>query len=375
VVLLTADIESRYRKISASLREIPRIQLAFLPTPLQKLENLSELYGVELYLKRDDLTGAEFGGNKTRKYEFVMAEALEQGADCIVTGAAVQSNWCRQTVAASIRCGLQKTVLYLFGDRPKQSQGNLLLDEIMGAEIHLFELEGDENLDDALRRTERHRESRIAELENQGLRCQFIAPGAPFPTGHLGYVNAVVELAEDLQRRDMNLNDVDYMATAVGTGGTYTGLLAGARLLRSEAEVCGFCVSKSTDLAEKEAKILRGAADTAELLGATCAFDESDVQITEDYVGQSYGVPTDESTAALLQLAREEAVVLDPVYTAKAMAGLLDYIEKGIIPQGSRVVFWHTGGLPALFASRDTITEISRRVVRAESTDYPQERG
>ncbi len=331
--------------------KLPRINLAFLPTPLHKLPRLSRQYGIELYIKRDDLTGIEFGGNKTRKLEFTLPHALAEEADYIVTGASIQSNWCRQTVSACTQCGL-KTILYLFGPGiPTEYRGNLLLDKTLGAEVHLIKLMEGENLYDGLNRTEGMRKKRIQELEEEGHKCFYLKVGAPFPKGHAAYVWAMAELAHQLQDLEMTLDDLDYIVTPLGAGGTYTGLLVAKKLFESRVKIYGYCTSSMHPTMEDD--ILNASRETAEFLELDLSFDKEDIHVSFDYGGE-YDVPTQKSTEAIKRVARNEGVLLDPVYTAKAMSGLLDYLEKGVIPSGSRVLFWHTGGLPALFSGQET---------------------
>jgi D-cysteine desulfhydrase/L-cysteate sulfo-lyase len=340
-----------YQRALEKLENIPRVKLAFLPTPLQKLQRLSDLYGVEVYIKRDDLTGVEFGGNKTRKFEFVLPEAIEKKADYLITSAAFQSNWCRQAVATGIKCGM-KTILYLNGPKiPQGYRGNLLLDKVMGAEVHLVELKQGETLIQGRQRIQGEITSKIEELEKKGHKCHFIKVGAPFPQGHIAYTFAVGELVRQLEEVEMNLNDIDYVVTAVGTGGTYTGLLVGKKLFNSTVCIYGFAVSHLHPDMSKE--VLHESKATAEFYDMDLSFSEEDIHINFDYVGEGYDIPSKKGTEAIKQVAREEAIILDPVYTGKAMSGLLDFIKIGKIPQGSKVLFWHTGGLPAVFAEEE----------------------
>jgi len=330
------------------LNKLPRVQLAFLPTPLHKMEKLSQAYGVEVYIKRDDLSGIEFGGNKTRKYEFILPGVLENGTDYVMTAAAFQSNWCRQAVATGIKSGL-KTILYLFGQEiPSEYRGNVLLNKTMGAEVHMVELKPGEDIIAGMKRTKEERNARIDELKEQGFRCEWLDIGGATAEGHVAYTYAFGELNGDLNQFNMDLDDIDYVITAMGTGGTYTGLVTGKKLFNADVKVKGFTVSHMFPTIEND--VLTGAKDTAELLGADLSFTQQDLDINHEYIGEAYAVPSEKSINASKEVARLEAVLLDPTYTAKAMAGLLDQVKKGIIPQGSKVVFWHTGGLPALFS-------------------------
>ncbi|MDD4266378.1 MAG: D-cysteine desulfhydrase family protein [Aminobacterium colombiense] len=345
------DIQEIERTLNQLKEALPRVNLAFLPTPLHKLPRLSRQYDIELFIKRDDLTGIELGGNKTRKLEFVLPDALAAKADYIITGASIQSNWCRQMVSACVQCGL-KTILYLFGPNiPTECQGNLLLDKTLGAEVHLIKLNEGENLYDGLNRTEKMRKKRIQELDDAGHNCFYLKVGAPFPKGHAAYVWAMAELVHQLQNLGMTLDDLDYIVTPLGAGGTYAGLFVAKKLFESKVKIYGYCTSGMHPTMEDD--ILNACRDTAHFLGVDLSFGKSDIHVSFDYGGE-YDVPTPKSTEAIKHVARSEGVLLDPVYTAKAMSGLLDYLEKGLIPSGSRVLFWHTGGLPALFSGRET---------------------
>jgi len=344
--------ENIYLKTFEKLEKIPRVKLAFLPSPLQKLERISQLYGVEMYMKRDDLTGVEFGGNKTRKLEFTLPEAVKKKAKYLVTGAAFQSNWCRQTIACGNRLGM-KTVLFLYGSEiPQKYKGNLLLDKVMGAEIHLNKLQQGESIPKAMQRTKEKVDERIKELEEKDGKCYYIEVGAPFPRGHVAYVYAVGELLRQLKEKGMMLDYFDYIVTAIGTGGTYTGLLVGKKLFNSTVKIYGFSAGfMPIEILKK--RILKGAEETAEFLKVTMPFSKEDIYISEDYVGKGYDIPSKEEVEAIKHIAQNEAIFLDPVYTGKAMAGLLDFIKIGRIPKGSKVLFWHTGGLPALFSGEE----------------------
>ena len=337
------------------LRNVPRVNLTFLPTPLQTLPNLSRRYGVEFFMKRDDLTGREFGGNKTRKLEFVLPDVLAEGADCIVTGASVQSNWCRQTVAAGNQCGL-RTILYLYGPEiPDDCRGNLLLDKTLGAEVHFVRLGPGETLYDGLTGTEAMRRNRMRELEAEGHTCRYIKVGAPFAKGHVAYFAALAELANQLHDRNMTLDDLDCIVTPLGAGGTYAGLLTAKKLFGSNVKLFGFCTSSMHPTMVDD--ILKASRETAEFLKLDLTFSEDDVRVDFDF-GGTYDVPTQKSTEAIREVARNEGVLLDPVYGAKAMSGLLEYLREGAIPRGSRILFWHTGGLPALFSGEGTAGRI-----------------
>lgn len=336
-----------HRILSFILQKAPRIDLTFLPTPLHKLNGVSREYDVEIFIKRDDLTGSEFGGNKTRKLEYVLHEALEKGAKYIVTGASVQSNWCRQVTSAAARCGL-KTILYLFDTKmPQESRGNLLLDKILGAEIHCFELKKGETLYDGLESTSALRKERMDQLEAQGEKCHYIKVGAPVPKGHVAYISAMAEIIDQFENMGKNIDDIDYIVTPLGAGGTYAGLLMAKNLFRMKSKVLGFCTSSMHPTMVED--IHEACNATFDFLGFGIAPNTEDINVSFEYGGE-YDVPTTLSTGALQKVAQMDGVILDPVYTSKAMSGLLDYIQKGKISSGSKILFLHTGGVPALFS-------------------------
>lgn len=314
------------------MKALPRIDLALSPTPLQRLERLSRHTGVEFWMKRDDLTGdLGLGGNKVRKLEYLLGEAVSQRATHVLTTGGPQSNHARATAAAAARLGLQ-SVLLLGGRDPGRRDGNLLLDRLFGADIRFPGLVTPEDQAQALAEA-------AAELTARGDRPYVIPVGGSSPLGALGSLHCYRELAEQLPGEA-------WIACATGSGGTHAGLLLGARLLGKAVRVQGFSVWLPADQA---------AARTAAILSGACrlagvAPDESEIPVDGGYLGERYGAATPACLAAIDLLAGLEGILLDHVYTGKAMAGLLDYIDRGLIRAGERVVFVHTGGAPALFA-------------------------
>ena len=316
---------------------LPRIRFAHLPTPVEALERLSQrLGGPRLLIKRDDQTGLATGGNKTRKLEFLAAAAQVEGADTLVTAGAVQSNHCRQTAAAAVRCGL-RCVLVLSGDPPTGGAGgNLLLDQLLGAEVRFDSRPADEAL------------AAVGEsLRAAGQRPFLIPIGGSNPTGASGYVLAMEELVGQLQERGER---VDHVFLASGSGGTQAGIAVGARALGFEGQVVGISVSRSADAMLQSLVPL--ANDTAAYLNLALEFTPDDIIVNDDYLGGGYGVMGDLERRAIRTLAKTEGLMLDPVYTGRAFGGLLDLIERGVLGQDETVLFWHTGGTPALFASQ-----------------------
>lgn len=348
-------MKNRIGEARILLKKMPKVKLGFFPTPLQRLDRLSEELGVEIYLKRDDLTGiSQFGGNKIRKLEYLMADAIMENADTVYTYGASQSNHAMQTATACNRLGLHPLLFLtdIIGSDLSRPEGNLLLDRILGAEIHLEPLLG-ESLKDTSIRVHRKAKERINALEKEGRRCYEIPMGGANAIGSLGFAEAFVEIAEEFLSRGLK---ADYLYHATGTGGTLAGLIAGKKLLESETRIMSIGVGIGGDgYKEKVMEFANGALD---LLGREERVNEEDIDVYESYYGEGYEVPSEEGSKAIRLLARTEGIFLDPVYTAKAFSGMLDHIEKGIIEKGSRVIFWHTGGATVLFAEREILGDI-----------------
>ena len=315
----------------------PRVRLAHLPTPLEEMKNFSKaLDGPRLFVKRDDSTGLGFGGNKIRKLEFLMGEALERKADTVITTGGVQSNHARQTAAAAKKLGME-AILLLRGEQPEEGKGNLLLDRILGAQVRFVQASDFLEVDQAAYELG-------SELEASGKRPYVIPLGGSTPTGSLGYAAAALEIVGQIQ--EMGLR-VDTVVVANGSAGTQAGLVLGFKALNSGILVIGISVSRSRDALS--AQVLDLGNRTAEKLGVEIRLDPEDVVVYQDYVGAGYAIPTKEGVAAIKLLARTEGLFLDPVYTSKAMAGLIDLIGKGVLKKEQNVLFMHTGGSPGLF--------------------------
>jgi len=313
---------------------LPRVRMAHLPTPIELLERFSaHLGGPRLLIKRDDQTGLATGGNKTRKLELLLGEALAGRADVLVTGGAPQSNHARQTAAAAAKTGL-RCVLVLRGQEPPARTGNLLLDELLGAEIHWA---GERDLTLALQET-------AEELWSTGGRPALIPIGGSNPVGASGYVAAMEELVVQLDAMD---EQVDVIVFASSSGGTQAGLVVGARALGFHGRVLGISVNKPTDhLASHVAGL---ATETAAYLGQSLTFAPADIEVDDAYLGGGYAVIGEPEREAIRLFARTEGLLLDPVYTGRAAAGLIDLIRKGRFTQDETVLFWHTGGTAGLF--------------------------
>lgn len=327
--------------------EQPRVRLAELPTPLERAERLGRALGVErLWVKRDDLTGLALEGNKVRKLEFLLGTALRDGCDTVVTFGALQSNHARQTAAACARLGLRCELVLtravpLSGPAFERS-GNLLLDYLLGATIHVVPHD-----DDLLAATV---EDLHAEIDARGGRARWIPPGGSDAVGALGYVGAGLELADQLAEAGA---EAAHVVVASSTGGTQAGLVTGLRLGGSRATVHGVAVYR--DAARTHAEVARLALEVARLLGVD-PVPEADLSVDDAFLGDGYGLPTPGMWEALATAARTEGLLLDPVYSGKAAAALASWAAEGRF--GDRdVVFVHTGGAPGLFAYADRFPE------------------
>ncbi len=323
------------------LATLPRYHLAMLPTPLQRVRNLEAALGPRcprIYLKRDDLTGLAFGGNKARKLEFLVAGALAQNATVLVTEGAVQSNHARLTAAAAAVAGL-KAVLVLDARAGAVVAGNLLLDHLLGADVRIVH--------DKTARAAAMADL-DAELRAAGERPYLIPTGGSVPLGALGYVAMVEELQDQLLAAREAPSRLFF---ASGSAGTHAGLAVGARAFAAPFRLQA--ISDGDPRAELASRAARLAAATADLLGFSTVFAASEMDVDDRFVGLGYGIRTEAGLEAIRLLARTEAVFLDPVYTGKAMAGLIDHARRALLGADDTVVFVHTGGLPALFAFKD----------------------
>jgi len=313
---------------------VPRLRLAHLPTPVETLPRLCDaLGGPRLLIKRDDQTGLAFGGNKTRKLEFLVAEAREQGAKTLISGGALQSNHCRQTAAAAARFGFE-CILVLTGEKSQHASGNLLLDQLFGAEIvYVADRKDREGI---LQET-------FDRATNEGKKPYLVPYGGSNATGALGYAFAMKELI------DQNVI-ADWIVFASSSGGTQAGLLLGQRIFGFSGRVLGISVDESEEWLTGEVSKLASA--TSEKVGERIEFTPADVLVNADYCGAGYGVVTEREREALRLFASCEGLLLDPVYTGRAAAGMIDLIRTGFFKTNETVLFLHTGGQPALFAEQ-----------------------
>ncbi len=322
------------------LARFPRLHFAHLPTPLEPLSNLTKLLGgPNLYIKRDDCTGLATGGNKTRKLEFLIADALDKGADTVVTHGAVQSNHVRQTAAAACRYGLGCAAVLErrvegYGDQ-YDSTGNVMFDRLFGAELRYVDAGTD--MDGACL-------SLAQEIETQGKKPYVIPGGGSNTVGALGYVDAALELLQQANSQSLR---IDRVVVGTGSAGTHTGLVTGFEGANAGIDVLGICVRRPKE--PQEAAVHKLVTATADKLGIKGGIDKSRVIANGDYVGEGYGYPTEGTIEAIDLLAKQEGILLDPVYSAKAMAGLIDLIRKGTFSKTDNIIFIHTGGSMALF--------------------------
>jgi D-cysteine desulfhydrase family pyridoxal phosphate-dependent enzyme len=315
------------------MRTIPRIKLANLPTPVEALPRLTaELGGPKLLVKRDDLTGLAFGGNKTRKLEYLLAEAQSHGAQTIITAGAVQSNHCRQTAAACARFNFD-CVVVLSGEKPSYATGNLLLDQLFNVKlVWTSHQDRDRMLDQTFQKA-----------WESGQRPYLIPYGGSNTTGATAYVYAMKELLDQGCQPD-------WILFASSSGGTQAGLVLGARLFGFNGKVLGISVDETE--AELKASVASLASSTADALGEKVKFLPQDILVGADYLGAGYGIMGVPEIEAIRLFARQEGLLLDPVYTGRAGAGMIDLIRKGFIKKEETVLFWHTGGTPALFSEK-----------------------
>jgi len=338
---LTADL------LRARIAKLPRVRLAFLPTPLQHCPHLSADLGIDLWVKRDDLTGLALGGNKTRNLEFRMAEAIEAGADILVFGVEITSNSARQTAAAANVLGLP-LCLVLRGEPTGEPQGNLLVNLVLGAEIRLVDVPSFNHLGPVL-------EEIAAELRAAGRRPFVLNHAKMFARASaLAYLESFLEIQDQLAAHGRTPDHV-----FISSGGKgQAGLILAKKALGLPVRIQGIASTQNEDPWEYAS---RTATEAAELLGLDLGVSPADVLNTFDHIGKGYGIPTDAGLDAIVRFARREGILLDPVYSGKAAAGLLDQVRRGLVPRGATVVFVHTGGQPALFAQSRALVEYLNR--------------
>ena len=338
-------------QILQKINSWPRFKFLHLPTPVKFLANLTEKYrGPEIYIKRDDLTGWGFGGNKSRKLEFIMADALKKGHNSLLTWGSVQSNWCFQCALTSRRFGLKPILILFYQDKKPEDEGNILLDRLAEAEIYFHQAPPGKVVTRDLASS--LIEKMLPELKEKNLNPYVVSVGGsmPFgsmeaPLGAISYLLAFHEAWEQAKNLGISFN---YIVHATGSGATQAGLLLGAKIFSPQTKVIGISVSDEKTSFSQEVRTIVDASLKA--LSLELKIEAEDIIVLDDYLEGGYGVFSHRVTRIIKELLQGEGVVLDPVYTAKAMIGLIDLIERRYFQTKDKVLFFHTGGTPALFA-------------------------
>ena len=326
--------------------DLKKLNLANLPTPIQKLTHISKELGVDIYIKRDDLTGGETSGNKIRKLEYTVAKAIDEGAQLLITCGGIQSNHCRATAAVAAKLGLRSHLVLRIDEEPPV-EGNYLLDKILGAEITFIS-----RADYSKRRAEVMQNIK-EEYEKQGIKAYVIPEGASDGIGNIGYLESVKEIKKQEEELGISFQTI---VCAVGSGSTYGGLFLGTKLYDPEKTVLGFNVCDDEQyFLDVCTRICR---ETVELLGKNIEIKPEDMHIVDGHKGIGYAISTDEELAFLIKLAREEGLILDPVYTGKAFYGLYQEIKEGKLKDLGNVLFIHTGGVFGLFPKQEQLAKV-----------------
>jgi D-cysteine desulfhydrase family pyridoxal phosphate-dependent enzyme len=340
--------------INKKINKHPQKKFVLSPTPFYKLENLSRILGgPEIYIKRDDLTGFAFGGNKSRKLEFIIEDVLQKQCDAIITWASLQSNWCLQTAAAARKYGITPVlILFKTYDLPEEYDGNLLLDLILDADIRIKEAELGKVV------SESFVEGILSELEDElkgkGLNPytapiggSFVGGSMDIPLGAIGYVKAFSEM---MNQTAIDNLEVDCVIHASGSGGTQAGLVVGAKALTEKTKVLGISVSDEKEPFSKD--VLDISRDTVKALDLDLEITEQDVLVMDEYIQDGYGIVNKDVSDAVRIMAMNESIFIDPVYTGKAITALIDLVKKGYFRKEDKIVFFHTGGTAALFPNK-----------------------
>lgn len=349
---MTLTIKEAKNKIAKA----PRVDLGFFPTPLYKLERLSKELGINLFIKRDDFTGKNlFGGNKTRKLEFLIGKAIKDDCEYVFTYGATQSNHAMQTVWASVANNLKPVVYLSAVVEPDENdmKSNLLLDMIFDAEIHIVKMNEGDTFEDAVKRSLILGKEHIIQLEEKGHKCMDIPMGGADRVGTAGYIAGMVELCE--QSQDLGFN-FDYLYHATGSGGTMAGLAAGKKLLGVDTIIRSIAVLDTNERYVPERVKL--ANEALAYLNFESMVEEKDFDVDTGFYAPGYERPNEGATEAIKMLAKKEGLLIDPVYTGKAFAGLIHDVRTGKIEKGKNVVFLHTGGATALFAEKEILGSI-----------------
>jgi len=347
------------RDIKKRIERFKRKTIIDRPTPIFSLDRISrDLNGPHIFIKREDLSGLALGGNKSRKLEYIIQDAIATQSDVIITWGSVQSNWCLQTAAAARKCGIKPILLLLkTHDTPEEMDGNFLLDFILDADIRLMDAEKGRvvKADDV--------KGILEEISNQVLERGhkvYIAPiggsmmgfSMKTPLGAVAYIDAYLELKKQMESKN---RDIDTIILASGSGSTQAGLLAGAKLCGDKTKIMGISVSEEKESFTREIRTI--SEEVVKCLGCEVDFTKKDIIVSDDYIGQGYGVLNKKVSEAIKLTAVSEGIFIDPVYTGKAMAALIDLIEKGNFNREGNILFLHTGGVPALFPYKKEIKQ------------------
>lgn len=319
------------------IKELPRTKLGFFPTPLHELKRLTRFFdGPRIFIKRDDLTGLAFGGNKTRKLEYLIADAISNGFDTVITGGAEQSNHCRQTAAAAAASGLE-CHLVLGGKDPEKPTGNILIDKLLGVKIHWT--------------GEFRKGEKIPEITEQlriaGKKPYIIPYGGSNPIGVYGFIEAMNEIGS--QMNNMNIH-FDHIVFASSSGGTHAGIVLGNEIHKTGCNLIGIEIDKAEDEGPYAIRLQKLLNQASEFIGFNKFFSTQDLILKNEYLGEGYAVVGDLERNAIRLLAQKEGILVDPVYTGRAFGGLIDMVEKKKFGRNENVLFWHSGGTPSLFA-------------------------
>ncbi|WP_293748101.1 D-cysteine desulfhydrase family protein [uncultured Paraglaciecola sp.] len=323
------------------LEKFEKTSLGFFPTPLVELSRLSHfLGGPKIFMKRDDLTGLALGGNKTRKLEYILADALKHGCDTIITAGAAQSNHCRQTAAAAAKLNLECHLL-LGGDAPLKAQGNLLLDHLFACHIHWT---GSNRKGEDIARI-------FSQLQAEGKKPYIVPYGGSNELGALSFIDAVAELEQQNTGAEFS-----HVIFASSSGGTHAGLILGKQIYNKTFELIGINIDKEANSAMQfDQQITQLVNNTANIIDLNYTFSKDQLILNSDYVGKGYGIVGPQENEAITLTAKLEGILLDPVYTARAMSGLIHFVRSGKFEKNDKVLFWHTGGAPSLFAYADDL--------------------
>ncbi len=346
--------KQRLDLVRTHLQRFPKVSLIHTPTPFQKLERLSQkLGGPEIFIKREDMTGLAFGGNKSRKLEYIMPDILAKKADVVITWASIQSNWCMQTAAACRRLGLTPwLLLFKTNDLPEEPDGNLLLDHILGAQVRIRDSGSGKFIDQ--KELDAAVEEAVQEVRAQGKVPYMIPVGGSktggdmkVPLGALAYVDAFMEL----QMQTAHLPyAIDFVIHATGSGSTQAGLAMGAKAAGGATKILGVSVLEKAEALRRDMLVIAREAEAA--LDLELGITEEDLNVLDEYIRDGYGIVNRDVAQAVRTMAETEGIFIDPVYTGKAFAALLDLVNKGFFKPSDRVVFVHTGGTPALFPNK-----------------------